>query len=201
MTDKNEIDPLTYREETPLFEVVCEEPEGTVTRKVYLAKFTPQFLALLWEKQRNFRTLMGREIMTFPEFVDFFVKTEKDNSITPRGLCFVVDDLVGIFWLSDIHAPSYAEVHYTFFDRRHKGRINLCREAIKYCFNNWNFNCLYVGVGLFATIPIRFVESIGFKREGRLRQRLQYKGVWWDVNMYSLLREEVKRFIEIGKWS
>lgn len=185
-----------------VFEAVCKEPKTDgVLRKVYPARFTRKLIEDMWDKQKQYRTLMGKEILSFPEFLDFFIQENQlTGDITPRGVCYVIDDLTGIFWLSDIHYPAYAEVHFTFFDGRYNGRIDLCREGIKYAFNTFAFNRLYVGVGLFAKIPLRFVESIGFKREGRLRQTMKYKGIWWDVNMYSLLREEVKQYVEIGKW-
>lgn len=185
----------------PIFECECDEPEGIVKRKVYLAKFTREFLFAMWEKQRKYKTLMGKEIAHFEQFLDFFIHQDKTGAIEPKGLCFVIDDLAGIFWLSDIHYPAYAEVHYTFFDGRHKGRLNLVRAGIKYAFDKWQFNRLYVRVALYAKLPIRFVESLGFIKEGRLRQCVQYNNVWWDVNCYSLLKDEVKKYVDTGKWS
>lgn len=184
-----------YHNGEPLFTVICEEPEGTFTRNVYLAKFTPNFLRDLWERQKKYKTLMGREISTFPEFVDFFVKlveTKEGIKYEPRGICLVIDDLVGIFWISDITWPAYVEAHYTFFDGRHKGRENLVKAGCQYVFDILKINCIYVCVALYAKLPIRFVESLGFKKEGRLRARRLYRGSWWDVNSYSLLKEELK---------
>lgn len=184
-----------YHESEPLFQCVCEEPEGTVTRNVYLAKFTPAFLRDLWEKQRKFRTLMGREVLTFSEFVDFFVQKNGDV-LTPKGICLVIDNLVGIYWISDINYPAYCEVHYTFFDKRHKGRLDLTRKAINYIFDFWQINTMYVQVAVYAKLPIQFVQQLGFKREGRLRNRAFYREKWYDVNSYSLLREEANNVSE-----
>jgi RimJ/RimL family protein N-acetyltransferase len=180
-----------YHSTEPLFSFVCDEPNGPVERKVYLATFTPIFLRDMWEKQRKFRTLMGREILTFSDFVDFFVMKTESGKLDPKGICLVIDDLIGIYWISDINYPAYCEVHYTFFDGRHRGRLELTKQAIKYIFNFWQINLMYVNVALYAKLPIRFVESLGFKKEGRLRSRFFYRDKWWDVNSYSLLKEEI----------
>lgn len=184
-----------YHNGTPLFSVDCEEPSGTVRRNVYLAAFTPEFLRDLWEKQKKYRTLMGREMLHFPQFVDFFVDVKRDENgnvkYEPRGLCLVIDNLVGIFWIADVNWPSYCEAHYTFFDGRHKGRHGLVKEGCKYVFENLGINLIYVMVAAYATLPRKFVEELGFKREGRLRSRAYYREQWWDVISYSLLKEEL----------
>lgn len=178
-----------------LYSATCTEPEGTVVRNVRRLVFTPESLLKLWEKQKQFKTLMGREIYNFDEFVDFFIRQFPDGTIEPRGICHVIDDYVGIFWLSDITYPAYAEVHYTFFDRRHKGRVDLVRTAIKYIFDATDIGCLYVRVGVFAKMPMKFVEQIGFKKEGRLRNRMFYRGTWYDANSYSIIQEETRRWV------
>jgi RimJ/RimL family protein N-acetyltransferase len=179
-----------YHTSEPLFSVECKEKRGTVVRNVYLATFTPEFLRDMWEKQKRFRTLMGREIHTFEQFVDFFV-TKVGDKITPNGVCLVVDDLVGIFWISDINYPGYCEVHYTFFDRVLNGRSDLAKRAIKYIFDLWQINCMYVQVAAYADGPLQFVQGLGFKREGRLRNRSFYREKYYDVISFSLLKEEL----------
>lgn len=190
---KDEANENPYHGEHPLFSVECDEPEGKVVRNVYQAKFTPQFFRDMWDKQKRYKTLMGVEISSFAEFVDFFVDVEKKDGevkYNPKGVCLVIDNLVGIFWISDIHHPVFCEAHYTFFDGRHKGRLELVKSGMKFIFNAWGINLIYVMVALYAKLPIRFVESLGFKKEGRLRARVQYRGKYWDVNCYSMLREE-----------
>ena len=175
----------------PLFQCECDEPEGKIIRTVYQAEFSRGLLLNLWEKQKKYRTLMGKEVLTFDEFVDFFVKCYPDGTLESRGLCYIIDDCVGIFWLSNICWPLGAEVHYTFFDGRHNGRLNLTRRALKYAFQTYCFARLYVRVALYAKLPIRFVESVGFKREGRLRKCILYRDRYYDANAYSILKEEI----------
>lgn len=183
----------------PLFSCVCAEPEGTVTRTVYQAEFSIEFFLKLWEKQKKYRTLMGKEILYFEQFLNFFVNSHKDGTMEPRGLCFVIDDCVGIYWLSNIDWPDGAEVHYTFFDGRHKGRLEITKKAIQYVFDTYNFQRLYVRVAVYAKYPLKFVEALGFKKEGRLRRCVRLHDKLYDANAYSILREEMNDYWKWGE--
>lgn len=174
-----------------LFSSTCNEPEGEVTRKVTDFPFTPENLQRLWFRAREFNTLMGIEIKDWQDMLNFFVKEYPNGSFESRGLCVQVDDLVGIFWLTDIEWPKQASIHYTFFDRRHKGREELCKEAIKYVFSTYRFHRVYTTVPIYAKVALQFIERLGFKKEGRLRSNTLFKGQWWDANVYSILETEV----------
>jgi hypothetical protein len=118
-----------------LFQATCEEPEGTFLRVARPLIFTPDNIGRLWEKVNKFPTLMGIEIKDLQDMLNFFVKDYGNGTLQARGLCAQIDDLQGIFWLTDIEWPKQASIHYTFFDRRHKGRVDLCKEAVKYDTN------------------------------------------------------------------
>jgi RimJ/RimL family protein N-acetyltransferase len=174
-----------------LFTSICEEPEGTVIRKVTPFLFTPDNLCRLWAAVQKFPTLMGKEVSNFDQMLDFFVKDHGDGKYEARGLCAQVDDMLGIFWLTDIEWPKQASIHYTFFDRRHRGRVDLCKSAVKYVLNKYRFHRIYTQVPLYAKSPMKFVESIGFVKDGRLRSNSFFRGEWYDSNVYSILDSEV----------
>lgn len=178
-------------EEDVLFQALCKEPEGDYLRIATPLPFTPENLKALWDKVQKFPTLMGKEISSFQDMMDFFVKDHGNGLIESRGLCAQIDNLVGIFWLTDIEWPHQASIHYTFFDRRHRGRSELCKEAIKYIFHKYKFHRIYTQVPLYARSPMKFVESLGFVREGRLRSSTFFKGEWFDTNVYSILESEI----------
>lgn len=174
-----------------LFESLCEEPEGFVIRRVTPFIFSPENLERLWNKAKEFPTLMGVDIPTFDKMLNIFVHQSEDGAIKAKGLCAQIDDLTGIFWLTDIEWPVQASIHYTFFDRRHWGRIDLCKLAIKYIFSKYQFHRIYTQVPLYTKSTLKFVENIGFKKDGRLRSNVFYKGEWYDSNLYSVLAGEV----------
>jgi len=67
-------------------------------------------------------------------------------------------------------------------------------EAIKVCntfiFDEMNINRIEAIVHSLNTKAHKILESIGFKKEGILREYVQYKGEFWDMLYYSLLKKE-----------
>lgn len=180
-----------------MFSCECDEPKvGKIVRNVYRVDFTPKNLQMIYEKAKNFRTLMGWEILTYEQFLEFFISPSISNQsqFVSKGLCARVDDYVGLFWLTDInylHPPHDASIHYTFFDRRTKGRTELCRTAIEYIFNTYGFNRLWTQVPLYIKPTREFVKSLGFRQEGRIKKNSEYKGELFDTDLYGLLKTEV----------
>lgn len=179
-----------------LFSSVCDEPNLTIERKVYPIQFDLPTLDKLWNRVKLFPTLMGVEVKNFGDMWNFFITELPNDEIRGKGLCVVVDDFIGIFWLTDIEWPRQASIHYTFFDRRHKGRIDLCKKAIIYVFEKYKFHRLYTTVPLYAAPALNFVEKLGFKKDGRLRSNTYFKNDWHDSNIYSILESEVDKLKE-----
>lgn len=178
-----------------MFSCECKEPKGTVIRNVYKVNFTPENLEEIYIKARQFRTLMGYEVLTKDQFYGFFVKPKSEGATQydSKGLCARVDDYVGLFWLSDINMnfpPYEASVHYSFFDRSTEGRIELCRTALKYIFETYGFNRLWTKVPVYTKYTLQFVEDVGFRREGRMISNVLYKGKLFDTNLYAILKDE-----------
>lgn len=175
----------------PILTVVCEEPEGAVERCVYQIALSLDNLKSFWHRAKMHRTLFGEEITEdFTKFVNNLV-AEGPDGIVPTGLFWVVDDFVGIYYLTDIEPGVDALVHYSFFDGRHKGRVDLSKAMIKMAFEKYGFVRLSAHLPLYATpVAFKFVEEVGFKKEGRKRNAVRYKDKWFDTNLYGILREE-----------
>jgi RimJ/RimL family protein N-acetyltransferase len=165
-------------------------PEVDIIITVRPITFTLENLKRLWEKVSQFPTLMGNEVHTQEDMMRFFVSEPIPGEFVPRGLCMVIDDFIGIFWLGDINGLMEASVHYTFFDRRHRGRVDLCKKAIEYAFRAYQFHRLFTKVPVSEVRVMAFVESLGFVKEGRLRRSTYYRSKFYDTNVYGLLREE-----------
>ena len=113
-----------------------------------------------------------------------------------NGLVWVIDDFVGVFYVSDIQylngRPHVGNAHYTFFDRRHRGRIKLVREMLKYIFKYFGFHKLVVEIPNYATPSVRkFVVDLGFKYCGKRRHEALYRGNYFDINIYDILAKEI----------
>lgn len=174
--------------------VECNEPKlGKVIHTIKPMVFSVENLKTFWEKSRQFKTLFTEEVgQDFKKFLELFLTEHEDGTIEPRGLFWVMDDFVGVFYMTEIIPEVDAIVHYTFFDRRQKGRSELIRAMLKYAFAKYNFRRLTVEVALYASVAtMKFVEEVGFKKEGRLRSKVRYADRWFDLNIYGILREEI----------
>lgn len=174
-----------------ILQVVCNEPEP-VTHTVRKMILTPENLRKFWDKSRQFKTLFTSEIRgDFKKFLELFL-SDGPNGIQCNGLFWVVDDFVGIMYITDIIPGLDAKCHVSFFDRRLNGREPLFREMIKYVLERYDFHRLTIEVALYANASyMRLVEAVGFKKEGRRRSFAWYEGQWFDVNLYGILRNEI----------
>lgn len=170
----------------------CHEPEGVVTREIRQMALTPDNLKKFWDKSRVFATLFAEDVRgDFKRFLELFLRTQADGSVESMGLFWVLDDFVGVYYLTDIRPGNDAQVHYTFFDRRHNGRIQISRELLRYAFDRFQFHRLSAAIPLYNKQALKFVEDVGFVKEGRKRQATLHGKDWMDVNQYGILSSEV----------
>jgi RimJ/RimL family protein N-acetyltransferase len=175
----------------PFLSVECQEPEGIVTRSVRFSRLDANKIRFLYEKLSQFDTLFDDYIRDdFESFLKVFMSPLPDGDVEAAGLVWEVDD-VGILYLTNIVPNVEALVHAAFWDRRLKGREELCREMIRLLMDQFDFHRLTARIGLYSKATLDFVERVGFKKEGRLRQATLFKGEWFDVNIYSILKGEV----------
>jgi hypothetical protein len=177
----------------PVLSAVCKEPEGDVVRSIRPMQLTPANLKTFWEKSRQFRTVFTDEINgDFKKFCELFLSFDGDR---PRahGLFWVVDDFVGIFYITHITELD-AQCHFTFFDRRLKGREELTKQFIRYGFEHFGFRRLNVEIPKYASKhTFGFTMALGFVKEGEKRKAVKYKDDWFDLVCFGLLREEALR--------
>lgn len=174
-----------------IFSFECDEPDGKIIRTVRRMNLTPINIQKFYIRSKKYRTLLGQEIAgNYEKFVNLLVKAGP-NGPEPTGIFYVVDEFVGVYYITNIYPEQDALVHYTFLDGRHKGREEMSKAMLRYVFNEFKFNRL--SAELPAYLPFfctQFVEKIGFKKEGRKRQAVFYKDSWFDVRLYGILKEE-----------
>lgn len=185
-------------DEKPILSMECDEPEGKIIRHVYPMYLTPRNLRTFWErcKTRRYATIFNEEIRgDFHKFMEVFVR-EGPNGFESRGVFWVVDDFVGILYLTDIDPTNDAKAHYVFFDGRHHGRLNLIRSMLAYVMITYDFHRLTAEAPLFfRPSALLFAEEIGFVKEGRKRLARRFDNKWFDVNIYGLLREDAEKWL------
>ena len=173
-------------------QVRCVEPEGEFVRNIWKFSFTKENILKLYEQASKFPVLFGRPLTGITDMVNFFTVHNFSGDLEPQGLIWIVDDFKGMFYLNNI-SDIEADVHYSFFDRRHKGREPLVRAMVSHVFEKYQFVRLSAYVPAQAGIGTRlFVERCGFKIEGRKRKASWWKDHWFDVYLYGILPEDIK---------
>jgi ribosomal-protein-alanine N-acetyltransferase len=61
---------------------------------------------------------------------------------------------------------------------------------IDYAFEDRNLQRVSAGVGSFNDASIGLLESLSFEHEGTLREAAWFRGEYYDILWYGLLREE-----------
>lgn len=85
-----------------------------------------------------------------------------------------------------------AEVHPIFTDHKMSAHAELFREVMVWAFLQYRYYRLETFIADYAHSVKRFiVKKMGFTHEGTLRKRIIHNGIPMDVDVYSILREEV----------
>ncbi len=85
-----------------------------------------------------------------------------------------------------------AEVHPIFTDHKMSAHADLFREIMVWAFLQYRYYRLETFIADYAHSVKRFiVKKMGFTHEGTLRKRVIHNGVPMDVDVFSILREEV----------
>lgn len=178
--------------------VVCDDPKkGEVQYEISPLILTPTNLQMFWKKSSKYTTLFNEEIRNdFGKFLSVFVSTTGAGEIQGKGLFWKVDtkdeEMLGVFYVTDITLDTDAQVHFSFFDGRTKGRIPLARAMLKYLFEHYNFNRVSVQIPVFV-IPatFKFIEGLGFLKEGKKRRAIKFDNKFFDIVLYGILKDEV----------
>jgi RimJ/RimL family protein N-acetyltransferase len=178
----------------PIVTSVCKEKKGEVIRSVRPIPYTIENFMEFWENAKQFKNIFSREVTdNFGKFMNNFIKYDPMTGVlTSDCLLWVIDDFVGVYYLTNMYGTDDALVHYTFFDRTHHGRYELTTKMLNYVFDTYGFHRLSVEIPLYASdYSFKFIESLGFKPEGRKRKCIQHNGDWFDVKLFGIFKEDV----------
>ncbi len=155
-------------EQEPIFSGLCNEPGRQMIRSVYPMALSPENIKKFWSFASNFKVLFGDEINgDEKKFYEVLMSRAGDNLLS-NGLFWRVDDFVGIYYMTAIQSHD-ALIHYSFFDRRHKGRVELTRMMIKHVFEKYGFNTPVtdsITITEHTSIPKLMEELYGSRIQG-----------------------------------
>lgn len=177
-------------DEQGVIAVECNEPEYQGYRTIRFSKLSKEKLRYYYEKMKEFDVLFNDWIRgDETEFIHSFLRNDGQGGIEATGIIWEVDD-VGIIFLTQIVPGAKANAHFTFWDKRLKGREDLVREFLEIGMKELQFKRVEVEIPFYAYPLFKFVEKVGFKNEGRKRNAILYKNQWFDTNLYSVIPED-----------
>lgn len=178
----------------PILSVLCEEPKGTVTRKVYSMELSRENLHTFWQKSSKFPILFNSDVRgDFTRFCELFLEQNYDGTVVPRGLLWMVDeDMVGVFYLTEINFETAdAVAHFSFFDGRLRGRFELVKRMIDFVFHKYQLYRLTVKLPAYvAPATMGFTKKLGFKIEGKTKGTSLKDDKRYDTFILGLLHSE-----------
>ena len=148
-----------------------------------LLTFDREKLGNIWEELRDFCWYLGDGSYSDPvRFTELFFA--KDSVILESDYGYMV--------LSNIRPGRDAEAHLPFLDHKLSIHTDDVKAAMIWAFIEFDLVRLEAQVYSFQKAIQRFLrEKLGFTYEGRMRRKAFVQGRFCDVEMYSILREEV----------
>ncbi|HZW03998.1 MAG TPA: GNAT family protein [Anaerolineaceae bacterium] len=149
-----------------------------------------------WEMDSEFQRLSGSEparpapLASLRDWMEAWVN--ESNVFAIRTLAD--DRLIGFMDLDGINwASGDSWVGIGLGDRRYWGQgfgTDAMRVIIRYAFEELNLRRISLTVFEYNPRAIRCYENLGFREEGRARERVRRAGRYWDMLYMGLLREE-----------
>jgi len=153
-------------------------PEG-----VAIGSFNQVKLEALWQRLRGFNARFGEDDMRDPEV---FLK----QFLAPDAV--ILEHVDGIMFLQRIRPKLRAEVHVSFWDHKLSAHADLFLRCLVWAMGTFDLERIETYIGANERAVKRFVEKrMGFTHEGTLRSYVLHDGRYLDVDVYSILREEI----------
>jgi len=156
---------------------MSELPQGYA-----IATFTRQKLLNLWEIVSQYPTTFADGTKN-PE--DFIRRLLAKNTI-------VIETDGGVILIEHIDIGVSAEFHATFWDHKLSPRKDELKEILLWVFLTFNLERLETTVASYARAVKRFLKDrLGFVYEGTLRNAIKNQNEFYNLEIYSILRDEV----------
>lgn len=130
------------------------------------------------------------------------LETFLDVFMDPRGVWFELfrldtEEVVGAAYITKV-IPGYdASAHFAFWDQVASGRQSLIQSLMHFVFRRYNLRRLSVEVPPYQRGTIRFVERLGFTKEGEKREAVQYKGRWFPLLLFGITQGELEEIVNV----
>ena len=152
--------------------------------RVKVCELTKEKTDYIWDRVKVFDQIFPLSTRWNKE--EFFKKMYSRENVILE-----IDE--GLIFFENFYPELYTQMQLTFWDKHLSTRIELIKECIVWIFLEFNLQRIEILIPEFARAIRRiFEKKLNFKYEGRLRNRMWYKGQSVDVLIFSILQQEVK---------
>lgn len=137
-----------------MFQARCKERDGEHLRAVRPIEPDPAWILDTWEKLQRVPNFTEGDDNPLGSFVD------------QNNLLFQVDD-VGVILVSGLEYGKTAHVHVTFWDRRLRGRENLCKCLAELVIEIAGLKNLYTVIPESSQVVKAFAQRVGFEERAQ----------------------------------
>lgn len=153
-------------------------------------KLTPEKIKDYWEVIRRFRTLFSD--FTRDRFENYLNCLEDPNTFWIEVID-LLDQPVGLIYVTGLHQTIDAELHAIFFDRQLTNKVELTKLVIAFLFETFPaLHRLTVSVPEIYHATVRYAKACGFRYEGKIRERFLFGGKWVNEVTLGLLASEIQ---------
>ncbi len=168
------------------------------TSRLKICCYKPDFLNDAFEIYNDAETMrmagpgMHSNINETDEFISSAIKTSQDGSFL---FWAIVDKqtgkMIGDISLHPDYKHKYASMgsilNKLFFQKGLMTEVSW--PVLTYAFSELGLNRVEAQICTEHIASIKYVEKLGFKNEGRLRQNFFIDGIFYDSYMYALIKE------------
>lgn len=149
---------------------------------------TPEKIQELWTEYQKHDVLFSD--YTRGKFEPFLLLLMDERSVWLEVYDETNDIPAGVMMASNVIPKFDARGHFTFWDGGGSGREPLTLKAMGWFFDRFDLHRMTARVPVYQRGVIRYIERLGFKKEGEMREAAPYKGEWVPLAFFGILRRE-----------
>lgn len=180
-----------------IFQVECVDRSGENIYSVRLLHefgigngyLNPKKISDIWRQASKHPVL-------FSDYTEGRIEPFLELLTNPRSVWFEVvrveDDLtIGAAYVDRVIPGFDAQGHFAVWDSIANGRQLIFQKIMDWLFNRYQLRRISCAVPPYQAGTIRFAKSLGFKQEGERREAVVYKGKWFPLIEFGILRSEM----------
>ena len=180
-----------------ILEIPCTDRAGEDMYQVRLLREFDQNIALdawklrdLWAEFRKHDVLFSD--YTAGKFVPFFVVL-----MDPRAVWMEIvkasepDKPIGVAYITSVKPGHEADGHFAFWDSGGRGREPVVLYIAEWVMDRYDLHRLNAATPAYQHGVIRFIQRVGFVKEGVKREAVLYKGQRGPLVTFGILKDEV----------